>query len=559
MTTKQKNSVLPFFVVFLICAGIVENAFAAGTPAGTVIQSRSRAIYSSASGASIDTVFSSYVSIKVLQVGSVNILPVSGSSTTNSDSTVADYAATITNSGNGADVGKLSSASSKGWTTLIYRDVNNDGILQTSEENAGTISQTNTIAADGEYKVIIRVRIPRDESLDGMKDTTSLIVKSNYDSTKTANGGYTTTVRTAKLFSGTGLAVNIPNPKAGSQVTYTYTYTNNGSVPATGMMITNLLPPSLSFVSATTSQGTFNSSANPIVWNIGTVAPGGTITVTLIVKISTSVTPGTVIGNPFVINYTVGSNNYSIGTNPAEITVGGVLQPNVEVTALWKSLIKEATDTAVYRFRIRNSGTVKDVFELNTASTLGFTWMLYRDANNNAQLDITDPQLTNSNGIMGIDVDSLTVGDSVRVFARAVVSRQTTDQIKDSLTVTAVSSKDNSKTSTATTVTTINVPVVSIHTNVFPVGNQPAGSVITYTITYINNGSASVNNFSVVDQVPQETDYMPNSIKVNGSAVADNTGPLTITDDNGSKIIAVNIGTLSAGQSGSVEFKVKIK
>ena len=551
ITTKK---LIP--VLLLLFVGMFTESFAAGTAAGTVIQSRSRATFTTASGAVIDTAYSAYVSITVKQAGSFNVTPASNAVLTNSDSVNVDYAVTVTNSGNGTDIGRLSSESSKGWITQIFFDANGDGLLQ-SGEAVSAVSQTSSLAADADYKVIIRVRVPRDEMLNGEKDTTTLIVKSNFDSTRTNTGRYVTTVRTAMLLPGSGLTVNNPAPNAGSNVTYTYTYTNNGSVPVNSMTISNLFPVgSFIFVSGTGSQGTFNGSGNPVLWNIGAVAPGATITVTLTLQVNTTNPPGTILGNYFSVNYTVGTNIYNIATNTSEITVAGIVAPGVQVTAVWNSLTKEATDSAIYRFKVRNSGTVKDVIELTATSSRGFNWALYRDANNNAQLDASDPLLSNTNSKNGVDVDSVAAGDSVRVFARTTIGRQSVDQVKDSLSLKGTTSSDATKISTAVVVTSINVPIVTITKNVFPVGDQPAGAIITYSIAFQNSGSASVTNFTIGDTTPLATEYVPNSVRLNDSPVADN---LAVTPDGNNMIIAVNIGTLNAGQSGSIEFKVKIK
>jgi len=558
MKIVNKTYRLLLLLTLLGSVGFVDLLLAAGTPAGTVIQSRSRAIYSSASGTKVDTVYSGIVSITVKQVGVFNISPSTNSILTNSDSTVADFAITVTNSGNGVDLARLSAVSSHGWNTQLYFDANSDGQLQTSELNAGTITQTSSLPADASFKIVLRVIVPRGENLDQVNDTTVLITKSNFDSTQRVEGNYVSTVRTPRLFANTGLTVSNTVPSPGSQITYTYTYTNNGSVPAAGVTITNLIPGTFTLVSGTSSQGTFNGSANPVVWTIGTIPPGASFTITLTVTVNASIPPGTVISNPFSVQYTVGSNTYIVGTNPAEITVGGVSQPGVEITAMWNALTKEATDTAVYRFKVRNSGTVKDVIEIGTVSTQSFPWSLYKDGNNNGQLDATDPQLTNSNGSRGVDVDSVAAGDSVRLFARAIVPRKN-NQVRDSLTVTASAASDQNINNSAVVTTTVNAPDVILSLNVFPVGDLPAGSVVTYTISYENKGSAPVNNFNIIDQTPVSTQYIPNSVKVNGTGVADNTGPLSIIDQGETKIINVAIGTLNVNQNGTVEFKVKIK
>jgi uncharacterized repeat protein (TIGR01451 family) len=240
--------------------------------------------------------------------------------------------------------------------------------------------------------------------------------------------------------------------------------------------------------------------------------------------------------------------------------VSGKLEYGIQVIPMFTSLTKEPSDTAWYRYRVRNTGSFKDLIELSTASSQNIVWKLYRDGNNNGVWDAADPALTNTNDSAGVDVDSVAVGDSVRVFAMARLPRLEMDQVKDSLQFFAASAGDHRKSDNVVVVTTMNVPVVAINKSVFPIGNQPAGSVITYTISYSNTGNAAVKDFSIVDVTPNETKYVPNSVKVNGLSVSDNSGGVSVaTDQSNNSVIAVSVGALSANANGSVEFKVKIK
>jgi uncharacterized repeat protein (TIGR01451 family) len=549
------------YLLMIVFSGILSELFAAGTPAGTVIQSRSRVTYSSRSGSQIDTAYSAYVTIIVAQKGSFNIIPPANVLTTTKDSTNADYPVLVVNSGNGSDRGKLSSVSSKGWTTKIYFDANSDGILQAGEITAGTISQTAPLISDAQYRVIVRVAVPRGELLNGVKDTTVLILKSNFDSSKITTGSYVTTVRTSGIDPmNPGVTVDNPNPGAGQNVTFTFSFTNNGSVPAIGVTISDLIAGGFTFISATTNAGSFNSSSNPITWNIGTVSPGVTITVSVTVQVNANVSINTILGDQFVVKYSVDGNIYTLGSNTATVTVGGVTAYGVDVTAMFNTSSKEPLDTAWYRYNIRNSGSFKDVIELSSSSSLALSWKLFKDGNNNGSWDLNDPMLTNTNGKAGVDVDSVAIGDSVRVFAMASIPRVKTDQIRDSLQLTATSSGDGTKSDNEWTVTTMNVENVTIQKSVLPIGGQPAGTEMTYSIAYSNSGSAAVNNFSIVDTSPAETNYIANSVKVNGVSIPDNSGSVNISKDaNNNTVIAVNVGTLATNTNGSIEFKLKIK
>ena len=66
----------------------------------------------------------------------------------------------------------------------------------------------------------------------------------------------------------------------GNQVVYTLSYANVGNAEATGVVLTDTIPPGFSFVSATGGGGHL---AGVVTWNLGTLAPAasGSVTVTL--------------------------------------------------------------------------------------------------------------------------------------------------------------------------------------------------------------------------------------------------------------------------------------
>ena len=63
--------------------------------------------------------------------------------------------------------------------------------------------------------------------------------------------------------------VDDPTPNVGDTITFTVTITNTGPDNATNVVITDLLPQGLLFVSATPSQGTYDPVTG--LWNVGTV------------------------------------------------------------------------------------------------------------------------------------------------------------------------------------------------------------------------------------------------------------------------------------------------
>jgi uncharacterized repeat protein (TIGR01451 family) len=83
------------------------------------------------------------------------------------------------------------------------------------------------------------------------------------------------------------LAVTVtdsPDPvMIGSNLVYTITIANNGAFSIPNVMLTNTLPATATFKSSTTSQGSLDTSHNPILGSLGTIASGAAATVTLTV------------------------------------------------------------------------------------------------------------------------------------------------------------------------------------------------------------------------------------------------------------------------------------
>jgi subtilisin len=70
----------------------------------------------------------------------------------------------------------------------------------------------------------------------------------------------------------------------GRNMTYTLTATNAGPDDAQSVVVTDDLPSSVTFVSGTTAQGSCNESAGTVTCILGTLAPGSSATVEIVVK-----------------------------------------------------------------------------------------------------------------------------------------------------------------------------------------------------------------------------------------------------------------------------------
>jgi uncharacterized repeat protein (TIGR01451 family) len=78
---------------------------------------------------------------------------------------------------------------------------------------------------------------------------------------------------------------------AGGTLTYTIVVTNNGPSTANAVTVTDVLPANLTFTSGTaTGGGTVTNAAGTVTGNLGTIAPGASVTMTLVTAVSNTAT-----------------------------------------------------------------------------------------------------------------------------------------------------------------------------------------------------------------------------------------------------------------------------
>ncbi len=153
----------------------------------------------------------------------------------------------------------------------------------------------------------------------------------------------------------------------GQTVTYTVTLTNNGTVSQAdnaGYEFTDVLPASLTLVSAIASSGTAATAASTVTWD-GSLAPlGGSVTITITATVNAG-THGTTISNQGSVSYDADGNGSNESTamtdDPA---VGGATDPTafvVQSASVSGSMTVSGSfslgGTVTYTVSLSNSGT----------------------------------------------------------------------------------------------------------------------------------------------------------------------------------------------------------
>lgn len=219
--------------------------------------------------------------------------------------------------------------------------------------------------------------------------------------------------------------------------------------------------------------------------------------------------------------------------------------------------------THYFAHTVTNTGNFDDYANLTAASAGAWPVTIYRDVNNNGTYEAgTDTLLADSAGDADATPDSgLLANDGfMHILVAITVPAGTADGTGDVTTVTGVSVFDNARTDIATDTINVTAPNVAVVKSVAPVGPQPPGTLLTYTVVVTNNGTGAANTVVLTDPIPANTTYQAGSITINAAARTDgadaDNADYNVTNPG---FVTVTIGSLpGAGGTSTVTFQVHI-
>lgn len=150
--------------------------------------------------------------------------------------------------------------------------------------------------------------------------------------------------------------VNTPSSSTGQNIVFTITVNNAGPNAANGVIVTDVLPPGLAFVTSSASQGTYNSANGQ--WSLGTIANGASATLALTARATTAGalvnTAEITASSAFDVDSTPG-NNVLAEDDQESVTV------NVEAADLSLTSVTDRTSAIVgenvtYTLTLSNAG-----------------------------------------------------------------------------------------------------------------------------------------------------------------------------------------------------------
>ena len=150
--------------------------------------------------------------------------------------------------------------------------------------------------------------------------------------------------------------VDTPRPEVNAHVAFTITVENLGPTAAQNVEVTDLLPPGLEYVSASSSSFNFDPNTQIGTWDVGTLDPTNTKTLTITAKVlEPPAGSGFVLDSTNTATATSTTVDPNIGNNVGRATVDP-LQADLAITKVASDIRPQIGTTFDYIIDVRNEG-----------------------------------------------------------------------------------------------------------------------------------------------------------------------------------------------------------
>lgn len=294
---------------------------------------------------------------------------------------------------------------------------------------------------------------------------------------------------------------------------------------------------------------------------------------------------GTDIQNQATISYDTLSGPITIDSNQVTVRVDELLDVIVNNIDAGPVITNPGKVGNVQAFDVTNNGNGSEAFRLSVDANLGgddFDPVLTQiiiDSNNNGQFEPGVDTVY----VSGANDPVILADETLRIFVITDTPGSVVDGNQAELRLSAAATTGSGTVGTVIAgggdngvdavvglngaqdddtgfliVSSISVDFQKSATIADPLGGDIPypGSIITYTLTATTSGSGTISGFSITDAIPAGTNYVPGSIRLNGSNQTD-VQDSDAGDYDGTRVRAV-IGDIGTGESHVVTFQVVI-
>jgi large repetitive protein len=280
--------------------------------------------------------------------------------------------------------------------------------------------------------------------------------------------------------------VDDPTPHLGEVVTFTVTLANLGPSDATGVQVTDLLPAGLTFVSDTTSQGTYDSTTG--LWDLQNVPFNSSQTLQIQARVDSTNT---------LTNLAAVSHSDQPDPNPANnfatATVTN-LQPTPQADLALAKVVDNATpnvgDNVHFTITLTDLGpdTATNV-TVHDQLPAGLTFV---------SATPSEGTYDSTTGLWTVGTVNTTTAQTLDVIAKVVNPSAQTNTVTITHSDQVDPNPDNNTASATVTPQQADLAVAKTIDNAKPA----PGDVIHYTVTITNHGPNIATNVTLTDKIP---------------------------------------------------------
>ncbi|MEW6608138.1 MAG: hypothetical protein AB1414_11955, partial [bacterium] len=314
---------------------------------------------------------------------------------------------------------------------------------------------------------------------------------------------------------------------AGEEMMYYIKYRNLSNITVTGVIITDVLPGSVTFVSSMPVPS--GISAQRLTWNIGTISAGYEGYIDLKVKIGADIPASKTLTN--VATITCDYNDSNITNNLATATTH-VITPIADMVVRKYGIIEVAPGEEMeYQILYYNQGnaTAKDVSMRDTLPE-GVTYVT----------DTSGLKATVTGTEVSWYIGTVLPGSSSQFSMTVLVATSTLG------TLTNVVEIYQKGTLNSRATWTTQCYLAEVDLSIYKCASEEVkpGEELSYWINYANNGNVAAGSVSITDTLPEDVEFVSSSLG-------------TPTNDNNN--LTWNIGTIPPGSHSSFILNVKVK
>jgi uncharacterized repeat protein (TIGR01451 family) len=326
-----------------------------------------------------------------------------------------------------------------------------------------------------------------------------------------------------------------------SELPYTIVVKNLGSSLAKAVKIQDLKPAKVEFIRVSSNQGTCQFSLTGLECNLGDLAAGQSLTVTLIGKpdlIGESINTATVSSNTTDL---ISNNN----TSSAKTLVGTL--SDLELQKIPEGVFVVGAK-GTYRFEVRNIGTATDNGGFTITDTLpnGLSYSSSTGLDWTCSAIAQTVTCTNPNRL-----EASRKLEDLRIIVD--IAQAAYPAVTNTATVTSPIGDSRPSNNTTSAPTPVTAPVLVLE----KIATQPIGQIggrIGFTLRLQNNGNVPISNLQLLDLLPLGLLYQDGSSQLDGVSIKD---PTKTTQNNRQNLIW-DIGSIVANQTRVLTFSTNI-